>query len=221
MLRSKIDEAVVADEPTRLSIIGDLAAHPVETLSELVQTQGQIGIRLSMLIRVVRTIGYPANASAVPWLIASVSPNRGAWADTVEAVAELDPDVVMPHLIQRLLAIDGDRAIAIEDLCPLLRELDTAYAIGSGPAITHLLATHAYPEDPSILLDVLEKAGPECANYALPTLVDLLHSGSPRDSVARVRHLIATFDQAAIENYRLLIADFDQRLSDLDGSASP
>jgi hypothetical protein len=209
MLKRRLDEAATSDQATESRIIAELAARLHETLSEIVDMRGQVGKRLSLLMRILRAIGYPANRSAIPWLIASTYPNGGAWQDTVLTIGDLSPQVVVPYLVQRLLGgnpYNTNRAHALEDICPLLYELDPAYAAGCGPTIAHLLAINAYAEDPSMLLEVLEKVGPPCAIYAAPALLELLRREVSDEVRADALRLIATFENTALAPYQLILA---------------
>src|SRR5262245_16086890 len=113
MLREKLNEAATADQQTQQRIILELAARPHETLTEMVGMKGQRGGRQIMLLRVLSIIGYPHNAQAIPWMIATADPNRGAWLETVQTVAELGSEVAAPYIVESLWGVNAySRAIA-------------------------------------------------------------------------------------------------------------
>jgi hypothetical protein len=214
MLEAQLDEATSSNESVRKQIIADLARHPEEILGSVLKAlQQPIKSRWKVAIQVIRAIGYPRNASALPILVAHIG-NRNApgWWEIIDTLAEMGPQVVVPHLIHYLWDNDqhqywGDD---VESLCEMLTHLDRVYAVQCGPTIAHILGRDDLPPprdlDREYLLDVLEKVGPRCAEYALPSLLHLLQKEGASDIGKQASRLISSFDKETLEPYKLVLA---------------
>jgi hypothetical protein len=88
-----------AQEKERL--IRELAQHPQETLGEAMRILGSLPkSRWKVAAQVIRAIGYPDNAAALPLLIGHLSdPNWPGWDEVVKTLEEMGPQVVVPHLL--------------------------------------------------------------------------------------------------------------------------
>lgn len=213
MIIPKLNEATFSDEQTRERIIGELASQPEETLDALLEVlkfppKG----RWPVAFQVIRAIGYPRNAVAIPALIDQISDlNSPARDEAIQALAEMGTQVVVPHLIKAILDRSQKREYwldAIAGICSMLRAVEVEYAIRCGPVITYLLGQGIPPSelDPWYLLIVLEKIGPECAEYALPTLIDIVSREGASEIGQQAWNLIASFDEQVREPYKLLLA---------------
>ncbi len=212
MIESQFDEAASADEQERKRIISELASHPDETLNVAKQIlDGPFKSRWLVAVQVIRAIGYPSNASALPQLIGQVSDiNSAAWQEAVQTLVDMGKDVVVPHLIQAIW--DRGRtnpywAPAMEDICSMLLSVDRDYAVQCGPTIAYLLGDKQLPAnlDRSLFLDVLQKISPDCAVYALPSLIDLVHTQETSELHNQIKKLIASFPNKALEPYKYLL----------------
>jgi hypothetical protein len=158
-------------------------------------------------------MGYPQNAPALPTLVALVTDrNAFGWQAIIETLTDIGPQVVVPHLVRYLWQKDqnpywGDD---VESLCAMLSQVDRVYAVQCGPTIAHILGRDDLPPPRDLgkefLLDVLEKVGPRCAEYALPSLLHLLQKEGASDIGKQVSRLIMSFDKEKLEPYTLVLA---------------
>jgi|SRR5579884_201093 hypothetical protein len=216
MVLNRLDEAVFADETTKGRIVQELASHPEEALGIMIDILGRAPkSRWRLATRVIRAIGSPKNISAIPRLIEQVADsNSPARDEAARTLAEMDPGVVVPYFI--LFLLDSTRHYSwesdIEGFCSMLSSMELAYIVPCGPTITHLLSYFSRRNDfrgkldLGFLLDLLEKIGPSCAEYALPTLIGLINQGENSHVSLQARRLIATFSQEAREPYKHLLA---------------
>ncbi len=213
MLEAQLDEAASSNESVRTRIIAELAAHPEETLGPVLHTLRQRpDSRWEVALQVIRVMGYPQNAPALPTLVALVTDrNAFGWWEIIETLTDIGPQVVVPHLVRYLWQKDqnpywGDD---VESLCAMLSQVDRVYAVLCGPMIAHILGRDDLPPprdlDTSFILDVLEKVGPDCAEYALPSLLHLLQKEGASDIAKQVSRLISSFDKETLEPYTLLL----------------
>jgi hypothetical protein len=217
MIISKLNEATFSDEESRERIIGELASQPDETLDALLEVlkfppKG----RWPVAFQVIRVIGYPRNALAIPLLIDEISdPNSPSWNEAMQALVEMGPEIVIPYFIQTMLDGTSHRywIDAIHGICQILniKSVGREYAVPCGPAISYLLSqddlSDAFEKlDPEYLLDVLEKIGPECGVYALPALRHVVNKEGMNKIGQQAWNLIASFDEQVREPYKLLLA---------------
>lgn len=214
MLLAKLDEARLADEQTREWIIRELASSPDETL------EGVVGVlktaqkhRWKIAVQVIRAIGYPRNASAIPQLIDQVSDlNSPAGKEAGETLADMGPHVVVPHLIKTMLERSQRREYwleAVAGICSMLQSIERDFAIQCGPTVSYLLGQAVIDQELMpwswYLLLVLEKLGPECATYALPVLIDFVKREGASEEGKEALDLIASFDKEALEPYKWVL----------------
>jgi hypothetical protein len=100
----------------------------------------------------------------------------------------------------------------VEGICSMLYEVDAQYAKQCGPLITYILGRDDLPPprdlDRGFLLQVLEKIGNDCAEYALPTLIDFVGNEGKSDGGMQAQRLIASFSQEVLRPYTYLLASF-------------
>ena len=200
MTESQIDQAVSSEETMRQRIIHDLAQSPNETLeavTDMLKTAPKS--RWSVAVQVIRAIGSPHNKSAIPELIAQIGDlNSPAWNEVTQTLMDMGSQVIVPYLIEALLDKRKNRNYWLDEvagICSLLTITPREYAVQCGPAITYLLGqeTVLADLDPWYLLTVLEKIGPDCETYALPTLIDLVRREGTSEPGKQARALIGTF----------------------------
>jgi len=217
MIVFKLEEARFADSQTKERIIQELADNPEETLIETIAVLGMAAKPLwKLAIQVIRLIGYPRNAIAIPALIDQVADgNSPARNEAMQTLIEMGVEAVSPYFIQTMLERKSQKywIDAIHGICTLLtlRTVGREYAVPCGPAITYLLGQDELSDDfekldPEYLLDALEKIGPECAVYALPTLLQRANKEGASRVGQQTRNLLASFDKKAREPYKLLLA---------------
>src|SRR6266581_1740596 len=105
MIISKFEEARLADEQTRKRLLFELASRPDETLMDIVAVLGMAAKPLwKLAIQVIRLIGYPRNAVAIPALIDQIADsNSPAWGEAMQALLDMGPAGVIPHFLQTML----------------------------------------------------------------------------------------------------------------------
>jgi hypothetical protein len=180
-----------------------------KAIIQIFKNAGKIYWRPAM--KVVRLVGYPRNAIAIPLIIEHASDgNSLAPEEALLALSEITPDVIIPYLLEIFLGKEqGSKSWAyqVEDMC-MFWSVEPMYAIRCGPAIAYLLSRHDLPHQPDTLtlLEVLEKIGPDCAYYALPPLVDLIEREERSDVVRKARGLMASFSPLSLEPYTRLVS---------------
>lgn len=195
-------------------LIHELAQHPQETLGEAMRALGSLPkSRWKVAAQVIRAIGYPHNAAALPLLMGHISdPNWPGWGEVVKTLEEMGPEVVVPYILldfwQRDRVQYWDQHI--ESICSMLSQVERTFALQCGPALAHLLGRDDLPPDRdldrSFLLDVLEKIGPDCAEYAMPVLVDFIGKEGNSSSGMQALRLVQSFDQQILERYQYVLA---------------
>lgn len=130
----------------------------------------------------------------------------------------MGPQVVVPHLLLDFWQRDriqywGDH---LEGICFMLCQVERTFALQCGPALAHLLGREDLPPerdlDRGFLLDVLEKIGPDCAEYALPVLIDFIDKEANTTNVMQALRLVQSFDQQIRERYQYVLAPLLKRI---------
>src|SRR5260221_4506941 len=108
MIGDLFEEAVRSDERSRERLIRELASYPDEALGPILKAlQGRNRQRWHTAAQVIRAIGHPRNTMAIPILIYHVGYlNSARSSDAIGLLTEMDVQVVVPYLIQKLLARD-------------------------------------------------------------------------------------------------------------------
>lgn len=209
-----LERAAHADIQERESVIQKLASQPDKTLETAVDILNGPKKRLwKIAVQVIRSIGYPRNAPAIPTLFDQVGDrNSPAWREVVETLVDMGSRVVAPYMIYALLEKQSYWIDTITGICTMLTLVEINYARLCGPAVSYLLSQGKLSDkfeelEQDYLLDVLEKLGPECAFYALPVLIQLVKKEGAGELSKQARKLIASFKQEDLEPYQFLIAD--------------
>ena len=212
MLDMRLDEATQAGEVERQQIIQELASRPDETLDALIHAVTQLPkSRWSTGVRAIRAIGYPRNAKATEALVShALNGNSPAHEHAVHALAEIEPRVVIRHLIRALLGFTQDNEFWAEDvdsICLILPDLGRQYAAPCGPALAYVLGVSHAAEEPNktYLVNVLRLIGPSCAIYSLPALLDVVRMHGETQAGKLARDLIQTFDSNTLGTYTSLL----------------
>lgn len=201
-------------------LIRELAQHSQETLDEAMRVLGSLPkSRWKAAAQVIRAIGYPRNAAAIPLLMGHISdPNWPGWNEVVKTLEEMGPQVVVPYILldfwQRDRVQYWDQHI--ESICFMLCQVERTFALQCGPALAHLLSREDLPFDRDLdrgfLLDVLEKIGPDCAEYALPVLIDFISKEGNTTNGMQALRLVQSFDQQILERYQYVLAPLLKRV---------
>jgi hypothetical protein len=98
----------------------------------------------------------------------------------------------------------------------MLCQVERTFALQCGPALAHLLSREDLPPDRDLdrgfLLDVLEKIGPDCAEYALPVLIDFISKEGNTTNGMQALRLVRSFDQQILERYQYVLAPLLKRV---------
>jgi hypothetical protein len=218
MLEELLNEATSAahagDWQKAERLVHQLAGSPDKGIQVAVKALGRFGkLRTELAIKVIHLIGYPRNESAIPGLIYFIGDrNLPGWDEALTALAEMGPDVVVPHLVRALLNKEEPYHTGqtwspdVEGICIMVSGLDREYARRCCPAVNYILSQQYPPSDPEIdyLLDVVERAGND-QDYVLPTLLALAKKYQGSGIETRARSLIFSYKQETLETYRLLL----------------
>ncbi len=209
MFEVNLDAVVSSNEQERQQIIAELVKHPNETLDAILKRHHGKS-KWSFVIELIRRIGYPQNSRALPWLVDHIDRNSPAWDETIRAIADLEPEVVTPYLIEILWDRGRHReswGYDVESICVLLCQLDRAYAAWCGPVLAYLLTLKVDPAklDPAFLLDALEKVGDACAVYALPCLIEFIERERQTEAGKQALRLIATLKKESLAPYTAIL----------------
>lgn len=200
----------------------DVVPQLLEALEERDKVDGSIAIDLLGLI------GYPANEPALTTIVQYLGAdiNDPRYLSAFETVFHMEPDVVVPYLIQELLGkgehYDGNPdykarawAYEVEGICGSIGtdsvkyRVDQQFALRCCPAINALLLqadpalerTAALPE----MLRAIERAG-ETVDYVIPALVALIKR-TPEDKIRqKAQRLLTMFKPETLADYKFLLA---------------
>src|SRR6266852_4651901 len=102
MFEDQLHQATSSDEPVRERIVHELASHPDETLEAMIHVLNRpMKPYWEIATHVIRAIGYPRNAAAIPTLLAHIGDqNSLARQEAIHTLTDMGPQVVVPHLIQ-------------------------------------------------------------------------------------------------------------------------
>lgn len=214
----RFQEAVRADKETKERVIQALASHPQETLPVMIDVlRTPQKFQWGLAIQVIRAIGYPQNRTALPYVIEHLADgNSPIQKVVVQMLNEMEPEVVVPHLIQFLLdpTRHYDWEAEVQEICCILWTMKQAYIDPCGPTVAHLLGYFLGRDDfrgkfdSSYFLDILEKIGPPCASYALPVLISVINHQGSGEVGLQARQLIASFEREDQAPYQDMLAAF-------------
>ena len=213
MFETQLKKAAFSHKDESDRIIQDLANHPDDTLSEAIHVLNRpMKVYWEVATQVIRAIGFPRNAEAIPTLIAHIGDqNSLAWKEAIQTLVDMGPQVVVPHLTLSLWDRDQHQywGSDVEGICSMLSEVDQEYAKQCGPLITYILGRDDLPPprdlDREFLLDVLEKIGNDCAEYALPTLIDFVRKEGTSDAGIQAQRLVASYSEEVLRPYQYLL----------------
>ncbi len=162
-------------------------------------------------MQIIRTIGYPRNAPAIPIVILHASDwNSLAQQTAFHVLQDLGPVVVAHYLIPILSGKQlgvGQWFYSIYALCLLLNDLGPSYSTLCAPTIIYMMRQNEFAQKVEIAtgLTVLEKIGPDSVTYTLPTLIDLASREGTSEVGKQVWRLIQSFGKEALEPYKFLL----------------
>lgn len=156
---------------------------------------------------VVRVIGYPQNATAIPPLVYYVcDANTPAAPYALEALREIPAHTVAPYMIELLWdrgATNDWWSKDVHGLAYALTELGPEYALLCAPVFAYLLADRETRAKVSVseFLRFLESVGPAHAYAALPVLLDISEHEADSDVRAHARRLVESYDEHTLALY--------------------
>lgn len=224
MIEDLLEEAASSENAqSRSQIIRELARYPDKLRSAIANLLKKRKRYLyPVTAQVIHKMGYPGNAALFRLLLDYVGDkNSPVWQEAVQLLVTLGVQEVTPHLIKFVFYRDDHQYWGddVEGVCSMLCTVDREFAMPCGPVIAHILGKDDLPPphdlDKGFLLDVLEKIGAECAEYALPALLDLLSKEGTSDIGQQTWRLVVSFDKEALEPYQYLLADLQQSDSSL------
>jgi hypothetical protein len=218
MIQELIQEALYARGEKSKDLIRQIVSHPDEALEFALSVLGTAGTaRWRLATEIIHAIGYPRNVPGIPVLIAGVGDrNFVAWQEAVDALVEMGPDVVVPYLIRHMLVrkLYVSWGSEVESMCEMLWLIeDRTYLLRCGPVISSILNIGDIPPeylDKEFMLDALEAIGPECAVYALPTLIQFAQKEGTSEQGMQARHLMSSFSQEDQAPYVLVLASLEE-----------
>lgn len=212
-IEAALEAAAYAEADQQNRLLNEIARFPEEALSIAFKILRSMNQRLwRVAVQLIRTVGYPQNAEAILWMIASVEDrNFLAREEAMQTLLDMGPDVVVPYLILEMW--DAKRhqywGADVEGICSMLTFVDRAYAVACGPTLVYILGRSDLPPDEDLdkgfLLDVLKKIGVDSLAYALPTLIDLVSREGTSDVGKQTWQLIQSFSKEALEPYKFLL----------------
>lgn len=213
MIQDQLEKAAKANEKERMEIIRELANRPDEALQPALDTFTLPQKHLwEVAAQVIRTIGYPKNAPAIPSLVAYVgNSNAPGWEMAVETLVDLGAPIVVPSLIASLWEKDRHQywETDVEGISLMLSQVNREFAVMCGPTIVYLLSQpnslSSQDLDQGFLLDVLEKIGPPSINYAIPVLIDIAKKEGTSRIGRQASALITSFSKQDLNPYSLLL----------------
>lgn len=166
---------------------------------------------LGSAAQALQEIGYPQNASAIPWLV-NVCTDRNApgLSGVIAALKSISVDAVVPFFIEILLKKESPYwSYDVDALSLVLRE-QHEWLQACAPAFISVLAqVSEQPPDPLdlvSLLDTQEGAIPECAS-AIPVLLMIAQREKEGEIAETVRRLLSSFGEETLKPYRHLLSE--------------
>lgn len=241
MLEQLLDEATAANsrkggrqEASR--IMQQIINTPDEAIAAMITALGVPDkLRQATAIEVIRLIGYPKNEPTIPLLITYLADiNHPGWPDVVDTLVDMGPDVIVPHLIRRMIGPGFPYSLRegnlqeqqariwywdVYGICSMLswQEIDQEYVLRCCPVVNFLLTQIGVqplsPEGSQTqlhvplygLLDVIQRAGDQ-VSYVLPTLIQLTKRYQGNEIGKRTRALIASYKPEELAPYQLLLS---------------
>lgn len=201
--------------------IHQLAAVPEQAMPVLIHAlENADKLDKATAFDVIRVIGYPQNAAAIPYMFYFLSdPNFPGGGDVIGALREIDAGVLLPSITRILLKQEppfyyNENEKDWEDLvagcCYYLRDYaDQQVAQRCSLAINFYLsyALATYPSRKSgplyLIVGIIEKVG--CPEYFLPALVLLAKEQGENKIGQRVQRLLLSFTDEQLAPYRFLL----------------
>ncbi|MHB8595884.1 MAG: hypothetical protein ACYDER_03635 [Ktedonobacteraceae bacterium] len=168
-------------------------------------------------MQIIRAIGYPRNAPAIPIVILHASDwNSVAQQTAFHVLQDMGPVVVAQYLIPILSGKQqgvGQWLYSIYALCLLLNDLGTSNSTLCAPTILYMMRQNEFAQKVEIEtgLTVLKKIGPDSVAYALPTLIDLVSREGTSDVGRQAQRLIQSFGKEALEPYKFLLESIAEK----------
>ena len=186
---SLLQQAIVSDDEKRANIIRELTRYPDEVLLVAIDVLSTSPKSLwSLTTQIIRQIGYPKNATAIPVLIEHVADaNSPARRDAIVALLEMDVHVVGSAFIDALLdqgQNDEFWVETVQGICSMLvDQAPYALAVLCGQTIAYLLSQpslfNGELEDTfPLLFAVLQRIGSPCGVYAMPLFLSFMLGNS-------------------------------------------
>lgn len=213
------------DDRLQEQAIRELAAQSQEVLPALISIFNTLGdFEKAIAIRVLRAIGYPKNAAAIPQVVdALAAQNTFASNEAYQAVREIGlPEIIVPYFIEYLWGkgknkqtidwIDG-----VASLCSSLLGLGIEYIRMCAPVIVYLNSLDLSEEfDRTFLLDVIEELSPTESSYAIPSLISLLHPKKEtvlgKYAKEQAKKLLERYPASLLASYkRILDVEYEPR----------
>lgn len=203
--------------------IRQLAAMPDEAMPVLLHAfeEGE-KFRVTVVCTVIRAIGYPKNAAAIPYLLYYLGDaNFPGGTDVLGSLNEIEPMVLLPSLIRVLLkqepavpynGSERDWEAMVTGCCYYLRRCpDQMVLQHCAPAVNFALcsALSRHPEQDKgylyLIIDIIEKIGHP--TYFLPGLVLLAKVQNGTKLGNRAYHLVRSFADEQKRAYRSIISE--------------
>lgn len=200
------------------SMIQELLAHAEDHMEvALYILQNPLKEWWDVAMQIIRAIGYPRNAPAIPIVILHASDwNSVAQQTAFHVLQDMGPVVVAQYLIPILSGKQqgvGQWLYSVYALCLLLNDLGTSYSTLCAPAIIYMMRQNEFAQKVEIEtgLTVLKKIGPDSVTYALPTLIDLVSREGTSEVGKQTWRLIQSFSEEALEPYKFLLESIAEK----------
>jgi len=171
--------------------------------------------RQNAVIKVLLFMGYPANRSAIPYMVSQASNmNSSGWEDVLEALENIGEPVI-PAVRQALKFYAKDLneySIEIQGLCLLLEQMGMPAIEPLAPDLLQILVAGTDENHvDEYALRPLRKIGSPKADAAIPILEKII-AGQRRNYIRKVAiNALEDFDPSAV---RRLVPILKQYLSD-------
>ncbi len=203
-------EASYEEEPIKARIVREVAGRWEENLPAILHViQNPYKECWDLASLVLREIGYPHNAPAIPQLIRlAADVNNPSQITAIQTLQMISPSLLSPYLIRSL----WDRGqqnrywgVEVSHICALVYEPGQDYAVLCGPVIAYLLGRE-FEVNKILMLYPFEIVPAEEAGYVLPVLIDLF---SRRETTPllheRVRQLLLSFPREMLQPYEQIL----------------
>lgn len=208
-----LGEIKIAKTERKQDILRELARSPEKTRDFAIDIlKSYKKMLLGSAALVLQELGYPQNASAIPWLVnVCTDQNAPGLSRVIDTLKAIPVDAVAPFFIEILLKKESpywsDDVSALHYVLRDQHEWLQACAPAFVFVLAQVISEHLLdPDDLVPFVDTLELLLPECT-YAIPVLLRIAQRESEGDLAETVRRLLSSLSGETLKPYSRLLPE--------------